>query len=204
VTEVQFDTIYHEHYAYWSFHAVERVLAAYGLKVFDVERLPTHGGSLRISAKALRSIDTNPRLAAVRVEETCLGLEDGSAYPGFQRRVREVLDGFAAWLDEAGRSGRRIAAYGAAAKGNTFLNAAGVGAADIACVADAGPAKQGRLMPGSRIPIVTPQEMLEGRPDEVLALPWNIADEIAGVLQPMREWDGRMVTAVPRLSSRPV
>jgi SAM-dependent methyltransferase len=204
VTQVQFDTIYHEHYAYWSFHAAERVLAAHGLHVFDIERLSTHGGSLRILAKSLRSYETTPRLAAVRVEECCLGLEDGFAYHGFQRRVLGVLDGFAAWLDSSRRDGHAIAAYGAAAKGNTFLNAACVGAADIPCVADAGRAKQGRLLPGSRIPVVTPQEMLDGRPYEVLALPWNIADEIAAVLHPMREWGGRMVTAIPEISSRPV
>jgi 2-polyprenyl-3-methyl-5-hydroxy-6-metoxy-1,4-benzoquinol methylase len=204
VTEVQFDTIYHEHYAYWSLHTVERVLGSYGLAVFDVERLPTQGGSLRVSATARRGIRASSRVASVRMEEACLGLEDGTAYEGFQRAVAAVLGGFAAWLDAARREGRPIAAYGAAAKGNTFLNAAGATAADIPCVADASKAKQGRLLPGSRIPVVTPEEMLATRPKEVLALPWNIADEIAGALLPLRDWDGHMVTAIPRLVSRKV
>jgi hypothetical protein len=120
-------------------------------------------------------------------------------YAGFQPRIRAVIDEFWTYVATARSAGRSIAAYGAAAKGNTFLNAAGAGAGDITMVADANPVKQGRLLPGSRIPIVSPEALLESRPDDVLILPWNIADEIMQRLSPIASWGGRFVTAIPRL-----
>jgi SAM-dependent methyltransferase len=177
VEGVQFDTIYHEHYAYWSLHAMELVLAAQGLVCFDLERLETHGGSLRVYAAAAAAAgggrqSVSPGLAEVRAEESALG---------------------------ARAQGLRVAGYGAAAKGNTFLNALGAGPADLLCVGDKSPAKQGRLLPGSRIPVVSPEAVLAARPDLLTILPWNIAAEVAGELGAIRTWGGRFVTAIPEL-----
>ena len=195
VDGVQFDTIYHEHYAYWSLLAMERILARHGLRVFDVERLATHGGSIRVLSSATDR-RTSPALAEIRAEEAARGLEVDAFYDGFEARVRATLDEFRAWLAEARGTGRRIGAYGAAAKGNTFLNAAGVTAADIVAVADRSPAKQGRLLPGSRIPVVTPDALLAMPLDDILVLPWNIGAEIAEQLR-AGGFRGRIVTAVP-------
>ncbi|HEV7268209.1 MAG TPA: class I SAM-dependent methyltransferase [Falsiroseomonas sp.] len=197
VEGVQFDTIYHEHYAYWSLLAMEAVLGRHGLRVFDVERLPTHGGSLRVLACAA---DRAPSatLAAVRAEEVARDLAHDAFYEGFETRVQATLRDFRAWLWQARMAERRIGAYGAAAKGNTFLNAAGVGAADILAVADRSPAKQGRLLPGSHIPVVTPEALLALAPDDILVLPWNIGAEIAGQLR-AAGFAGRILTAVPAM-----
>ena len=200
VDGVQFDTIYHEHYAYWSLLAMERALARHGLLAFDVERLPTHGGSLRVLASAARAAPS-AALVALRAEEAARGLDGDAFYRGFGARVREVVAGLSAWLAAARAEGRRVGAYGAAAKGNTLLNAARVTAADILAVADRSPAKQDRLLPGSCIPVVTPEALLALRPDDILILPWNIADEIAGQLA-AAGFRGRMVTAVPRIALR--
>lgn len=193
VDGVQFDTIYHEHYAYWSLLAMESILSRHGLRVFDVERLATHGGSLRVLASAADRGESGA-LRAVRAEEAERGLADDGFYRGFEDRVRATLDGFRAWL--AASKGRRIGAYGAAAKGNTFLNAAGVTAADILAVADRSPAKQGRLLPGSRIPVVTPEALLAMPLDDILVLPWNIGAEIAAQLR-AGGFRGRVLIAVP-------
>ncbi|TCZ51087.1 class I SAM-dependent methyltransferase [Roseicella aquatilis] len=200
VDGVQFDTIYHEHYAYWSLLAMEAALARQGLRVFDVERLSTHGGSLRVLASAA-AWEPSAALRAVRAEEAERGLAGDAFYRGFGPRVQDVLDGLRAWLAEAVREGRRVCAYGAAAKGNTLLNAAGVGAAEILAVADRSAAKQGRLLPGSRIPVVSPEAMLALRPDDILILPWNIEAEIARQLAEAG-YRGRLAVAVPRLAVR--
>jgi hypothetical protein len=197
VDGVQFDTIYHEHYAYWSLLSMERLLARHGLRVFDVERLATHGGSLRVFSSAAPR-EAAPGLREVREEEAERGLDGDAFYHGFDARVQRTLAGFRAWLAEAKASGRRIGAYGAAAKGNTLLNAAGVKAADILAVADRSPAKKGRLLPGSHIPVVTPEALLAMPLDDILILPWNIAPEIARYL---REggFRGRLLIAVPEM-----
>ena len=201
VDGVQFDTIYHEHYAYWSLLSMERLLARHGLRVFDVERLDTHGGSLRVlSSVAPR--DAAPGLLEVRAEEKARGLNGRDFYAGFDTRVRGTLDGFNAWIGAARAQGRRIGAYGAAAKGNTFLNAAGTRAPAIFTVADRSPAKQGRLLPGSRVPVVTPEALLTMRREDILMLAGNISDEIAGFLR--REgFGGRIWTAVPEMREMP-
>jgi 2-polyprenyl-3-methyl-5-hydroxy-6-metoxy-1,4-benzoquinol methylase len=200
IESVQFDTIYHEHYSYWSLLATERVLAAHGLAVFDVQTLPTHGGSLRVlAARQDSGRPIGAGLIATRAEEDRLGMTGIDYYAGFQPRIKAVIDDFWRYVATARSAGRSIAAYGAAAKGNTFLNAAGASAADITMVADANPVKQGRLLPGSRIPIVSPEELLASRPDDVLILPWNIADEIVQRLSPIATWGGRFVTAIPHL-----
>lgn len=201
LTENQFDTIYHEHYSYLSLTAVERIFTANGLAAFDVEELPTHGGSLRVFAQRA---DTGwrPRLARVDAlldRETRGGLRDAAAYSGLQARAERVKDDLLSFLIDAKRQGKRIAAYGAAAKGNTLLNFAGVRPDLIPYVVDRNPAKQGRYLPGSRIPIVDEGRLRETRPDYVVILPWNLKSEIMTQLDYIRTWGGRFVTAVPRL-----
>ncbi len=202
VDGVQFDTIYHEHYAYWSLHAMERALARHGLAVFDVERLPTHGGSMRVLSSGTAR-PPSPALLALRAEEAARGIDTDAFYQGFDARVREVVAGLRAWLAEARATGQRIGAYGAAAKGNTLLNAAGVTARDIMAVADRSPAKQGRLLPGSHIPVVTPEALLALAPDAILILPWNIGAEITAQLRGAG-YRGDLVTAVPAITRHAV
>ena len=196
VDGVQFDTIYHEHYAYWSLYAVERLLAAQGLRVFDVEKLTTHGGSLRYFASANGARAEGPGLVAVRAEEAARGIAGDAFYQGFNVRVAEALAAFNAWLAQCRAAGMRLGAYGAAAKGNTFLNAAGVTATDFVAVADRNPAKQDRILPGSAIPIVSPEALLAMAPDAILVLPWNLAEEISGQLR-AAGFKGRLATALP-------
>lgn len=197
----QFDTVYHEHFSYLSLSAVERVFAANGLAVFDVEELPTHGGSLRVYAQR-RHDGIRPRAPAVddmlRLEVEA-GLTTRAYYADFQPRVDRLKDDFVAFLIEAKRRGERVAAYGAAAKGGTLLNYAGIRQDLIAFVAERNPAKQGKFMPGSRIPIVDADMLARARPDHVVILPWNLADEIMAQLADVRAWGGRFVTAVPSL-----
>lgn len=198
IRRVQFDTIYHEHYSYLSLLVVERVLAEAGLRVFDAEQLPTHGGSLRVYACRVGARHaTHPRLQEVRDLETEAGLDRPDTYDAMAPQVAAVIRGFREFVAAEKMSGRRLAAYGAAAKGNTFLNACGITAADILCVADRSRAKQGRFLPGSHLPIVTPDALAAPRPDDVLILPWNIADEIAGELRPLRADGCRLWVAMP-------
>lgn len=201
VEGVQFDTIYHEHYAYWSFLAMERLLARHGLHVARVEELPTHGGSLRVWACARAASSTSESALAMREFELRRGLGGDAFYRGFDQRVRLALDDFQSWMFRSREQGLRVAAYGAAAKGNTFLNAAGIEAGDILAVADRNPAKQGRLLPGSHIPVVSPEELLALAPDDILILPWNIVREIVKSLRGAG-FRGRLLTAVPRMEVR--
>jgi SAM-dependent methyltransferase len=195
---VQFDTIYHEHYSYLSLLAVEQVLGAHGLRVFDVEQLPTHGGSLRLFCchKAASHQDTDG-LRAVRDREAAAGLGRSETYDGFTARVEAVRDSFQAFLKAARDDGKAIAAYGAAAKGNTFLNYCGTTSDDIVEAYDANPAKQDRYLPGSHVPIRAPAAVASSRPDYVLILPWNLKDEITRQLAFIAEWGGRFVIASP-------
>ncbi len=200
IEQTQFDTIYHEHFSYLSLLAVEQVLQHCGLRAFDVQALPTHGGSLRVFAchtGAPHSVQAG--LREVHEQETRAGLHLPESYAAFAPKVARVQAAFRDFVRTARRSGRRLAAYGAAAKGNTLLNTCGVTAEDIACVADRSPAKQGKLLPGSHMPIVTPEALIAQRPDDVVVLPWNIADEIAAELKPLRERGTRFWVAVPRL-----
>jgi SAM-dependent methyltransferase len=197
----QFDTIYHEHYSYLSLVAVNRIFAANGLTVYDVEELPTHGGSLRVYAQ--RSGDgaqpCNPRIAELLAREDAAGMCDGRLYAGFQARVDRVKDDFLIFLLEARRQGQRVVAYGAAAKGNTLMNYAGIRPDLIPFVVDRNPAKQGKFMPGSRIPIVDEAQLQAEQPDYVVILPWNIKAEVMQQLAYIRDWGGQFVTAVPKL-----
>lgn len=195
---VQFDTIYHEHFSYLSLLVVEHVLRDAGLRVFDVECLPTHGGSLRVFAcHANASHASRPGLDAVRAREAEAGLDRPETYDTFARKVAGIQRGFREFVALEHARGRRLAAYGAAAKGNTFLNSCGITAGDIICVADRNPAKQGRLLPGSHIPVVSPEALAAQRPDDVVILPWNLAEEVAAELAPLRSAGTRLWVAVP-------
>lgn len=201
ITEVQFDTIYHEHFSYFSLLAVERALDAHGLEVFDVERLSTHGGSLRIYAshRDRRLEPATGRLAELRAEEKAAGLDRLAAYEGFAERVQALVAGFTDFLDEAKAAGKRVAGYGAAAKASMLLNVARVGPELVDYVVDRSPHKQGRFMPGSRIPIVAPERVAETRPDYLLVLAWNLEDEIVAQMGHLRSWGGRFVLPVPKV-----
>jgi len=198
--QVQFDTIYHEHFSYLSLLTAERALAGHGLEVVDVEQLPTHGGSLRVwAAHAGAGRAPSPRVQDVRRLEADAGLHELAAYAGFGTRVDQCRRGVLDFLTEAREGSRTTVAYGAAAKGNTFLNYCGVTTADIAYVADRSPEKQGRLLPGSHLPVVAPEHIFETRPDFVVILPWNLHEEISGQLAGIAEWGGRFVTFVPEV-----
>ncbi|GMU65438.1 MAG: methyltransferase [Acidobacteriota bacterium] len=201
----QFDTIYHEHYSYLSLVAVERVFAAHGLELFDVEELPTHGGSLRVFAKRR---DGAPRERSPRVEELlgserALGVETIGWYEDFAERVRETKRKLLAFLIEARRAGKRIAGYGAPAKGNTLLVYCGIRGDFLDFTVDRSPHKQGRFLPGSRVPIRAPEAIFEEKPDYVLILPWNLREEIAAQMAGIRDWGGRFVVAIPEVEVLP-
>jgi perosamine synthetase len=200
IEHAQFDTAYHEHFSYLSLWTAEAMFRQAGLRIFDVEELGTHGGSLRIYGchdKDLRT--THDSVHRVLAEEERRGMRALAAYEGFQNRANAVKNDLLAFLIEQKRSGAKVVAYGAAAKGNTLLNYAGVKSDLLAFVCDAAAAKQGKYLPGSGIPILPPSALAEYRPDLVLILPWNIADEIMVQHRFVRDWGGRFVVAVPRL-----
>ena len=197
----QFDTIYHEHFSYLSLTAVCQVLEMAGLRVFDVEELPSHGGSLRVFACRDHSVPAlGPAVGAFLAREQAAGVTDLAAYARLQAEAERIKDELLTFLIAEKRAGRRVAGYGAAAKGNTLLNFAGVKPDLLPFVCDAAPSKQGRFMPGSHIPILGPDELDKDRPDTVMILPWNIAGEIVSSLGRVREWGGRFAIAVPRLT----
>ncbi|CDM55772.1 MULTISPECIES: class I SAM-dependent methyltransferase [Rhizobium] len=197
---IQFDTIYHEHYSYMSLLAVERIFGACGLKVFDVEEIPTHGGSLRVFAqKAEGARAVTDRLLALRAKEEAFGLKEMATYERFGTRIEGVCEAFKAFLRQAKVAGKTVAAYGAAAKGNTFLNVCRVNADDIVFVVDRSDIKQGKLLPGSHIPVYAPSHIEAAKPDYLVILPWNLTDEIVKSNQYIRAWDGRFVVAIPTL-----
>jgi SAM-dependent methyltransferase len=205
VEQNQFDTIYHEHFSYFSLTAVTRILERNGLGVFDVEELPTHGGSLRVFAQRgdTGRRETTNRVAEMLVREKASGMATPDFYVGFQSKADRVKNDFLAFLIEAKRAGRKVAAYGAAAKGNTLLNYAGVRADLLAYVVERNPAKQEKFLPGSRIPIVTESFIRDDRPDYVVILPWNLREEVVAQLDYIREWGGQFVTAIPQLHIEP-
>jgi SAM-dependent methyltransferase len=199
IRHVEFDTIYHEHFSYFSLYAIEQVFRRHGLRIYDVQRLSTHGGSLRIIATHAprEDLPDSDLLIEVRTQEIAAGLADLPTYKQFSRRVEECRDALLAFLAAAKRDGKRVAAYGAAAKGNTLMNFCGVTPEDILFVADRNPHKQNKLLPGTHIPVVSPEVLMEAKPDYVLILPWNLRDEIRLQLGAIREWGGRFVTPVP-------
>jgi SAM-dependent methyltransferase len=196
----QFDTVYHEHFSYLSLYTVDRIFKTAGLRIWDVEELPTHGGSLRIYG--CHQADSRPTTNAVETllrRETEAGLQTLTPYASFQERANKVKDDLLDFLIKKKRAGKKVAAYGAAAKGNTLLNYAGVKPDLLPFVCDAAGAKQGKCMPGSHIPILPPQAIEQAQPDFVLILPWNIANEVMKQNGFIREWGGKFVTSVPKL-----
>ncbi|MDH3635812.1 MAG: class I SAM-dependent methyltransferase [Gammaproteobacteria bacterium] len=196
----QFDTVYHEHFSYLSLHTVSRIFEQAGLRIFDVEELPTHGGSLRVFG----CHHNDPRgptesVNSIFTEETTRGLQALATYQSLQARADQVKDEMLTFLLAQKRAGKYVMAYGAAAKGNTLLNYAGVKPDLLPMVCDAAPAKQGKFMPGSHIPIVNPEMLHEVKPDIMLVLPWNIAEEVANQHSYIREWGGQFVISVPKM-----
>lgn len=201
IESTQFDTVYHEHYSYLSLYTVSRIFEAAGLRVFDVEQLSTHGGSLRVygcHADDPRAV--TGEVERILAEEQAQGLRDLALYQGFQQRVDALKDGFLSFLIECKRAGKRVAAYGAAAKGCTLLNYAGVKPDLLPYVCDAAPSKQGRFLPGSHIPILPPDRIDADRPDVIVILPWNISAEVVAQLSHAREWGAQFVVAVPQIT----
>ncbi len=195
----QFDTIYHEHFSYFSFTAAERVFARHGLVLFDVETLPTHGGSLRLYARhasdASKPVTDRARQLAAR--EQAWGVDDLATYAAFAERVRAAKRGLLDFLIDARRRGRTVVGYGAPGKGNTLLNACGIRTDLVDYTVDRNPYKQGTWTPGARLPVYDPSRIAETRPDYVLILPWNLRDEIAAQMSHVREWGGQFVVPIP-------
>jgi SAM-dependent methyltransferase len=205
VEQNQWDTIYHEHFSYFSFRTVRAVFRAHGLRLFDVERLPTHGGSLRIygahdddTAKP----DTDGTTELLELESAA-GFEDLATYTGYGRRVAADKLDILSFLIDRKRAGQRVVGYGAPAKGNTLLNYCGIGPEIVDYTCDLNPHKQGHYLPGSRIPICSPDRIRDDRPDVVLILPWNLKDEIIGQLGYIREWGGQFAARAPDLRLHP-
>jgi SAM-dependent methyltransferase len=196
----QFDTVYHEHFSYLSLTSVSRIFTKAGLRVFDIEELPTHGGSLRIYGCHHNDLRiTEPVVSAMLESEKAFGLQDLSLYQEYQLKADKVKDDFITFLLEQKRAGKLVGAYGAAAKGNTLMNYAGIKHDLIDFVCDAAPSKQGKFMPGSHIPILPPAELGKRKPDWVIILPWNIAEEVVQQQQQVLSWGGQFVIAVPEL-----
>jgi hypothetical protein len=196
----QFDTIYHEHFSYLSVISVQGIFRAHGLRVYDVEELPTHGGSLRIYAchnsAQQAELDAVGRLVA---QEEAFGLRRYDTYERFGVQVAETKRNLLSFLIEARRAGKTIAGYGAPGKGNTLLNYCGIRTDFLEYTVDRNPYKHGKFLPGTHIPVYAPERICETRPDYVLILPWNLRDEIAAQLEYIREWGGRFVVPIPRV-----
>lgn len=202
VADNQFDTIYHEHYSYLSLTAVQRIFADNGLRVFDVEQLTTHGGSLRVYAQRSDTGEQtiSPNVAQLLAIEAAAGMTTPAFYSNFQTQADRVKNDFLHFLITAKRAGKSVVGYGAAAKGNTLLNYAGIRPDLLAYVVDRNPAKQHKFLPASRIPIVDETQLQQTQPDYVVILPWNLRDEIREQLAYIRDWGGQFVTAVPYLT----
>lgn len=195
----QFDTIYHEHFSYLSLHAVEALFERHGLVIFDVDELGTHGGSLRMYAQLVATgrRPLSSRVFAVREAEGRAGLLSAATYAGFTARVTETKRKLLSLLIELKRTGKRIVGYGAPAKGNTLLNYCGIRSDFLDYTVDRNPHKQGRFLPGTRIPIFTPERIIDDKPDYVLILPWNIQDEVIAQMAAISEWGGRFIVPIP-------
>jgi predicted TPR repeat methyltransferase len=201
----QFDQVYHEHFSYFSLYSVERIFAAHGLPIYDVEELPTHGGSIRIYAGHAEdgSKSVTNRLLALRAREADAGVDTLAYYAGFESRVRETKRKLLAFLIEAKNAGKRVVGYGAPGKGNTLLNYCGIRTDFVDFTVDRSPHKHGKFLPGTRIPIFPPEKLWEARPDYVLILPWNLKNEIMEQLADIAEWGGRFVVPIPEVTVYP-
>ncbi|WP_372776230.1 methyltransferase domain-containing protein [Mangrovibacterium sp.] len=202
VKEYQFDTIYHEHYSYFSFTTVKRIFGTYGLQIFDVEEIPTHGGSLRIYAKheADRSKEISSNVEKLLEKEDKAGINTDEFYQNFTENVNTIKNEFISFLLDEHKKGKKIIGYGAAAKGNTLLNYCGIKGNDlISFVVDASPFKQNKYLPGSHIPVYSIEKIAEFKPDYILILPWNLKKEIIEQLSFTQDWGCKFVTAIPKL-----
>ncbi len=201
IDQIQFDTIYHEHFSYFTFHTVQAVFAHHGLTLFDVEETPTHGGSLRIFARHAENevISVSERVSALLRQEVEKGMTQLPYYQGFQQKIIAVKNQLLTFLLEQAQAGKKVGAYGAAAKGNTLLNYCGIKPDLLPWVVDASPYKQGKYLPGTHIPVLKEAIIRAEQPDYVLILPWNIKEEVCEQLRYIREWGGKFVTAIPEL-----
>ncbi len=199
IEQRQFDTIYHEHFSYFSLITTQEILAAHGLAVVDVEELPTHGGSLRVWAQHAGAGTPGPRVQELLDRERAAGYDGVDAYTAFGPEVERVKFDLLEFLIEARREGRQVAGYGAPGKGNTLLNFCGIRTDLVAYTVDRNPYKQGMFLPGTHIPIHPPERLAETRPDDILILPWNLRDEIAAQLEYTQEWGARLVVPIPGL-----
>ena len=201
IKENQFDTIYHEHFSYFSFLAVGQIFAKHGLRIFDVDQLPTHGGSLRIYAahEASRRWEEQASVAKLLAEERSAGLNDISSYSNFSEQVNKTKLDLLRFLIDVKRAGKKIVGYGAPAKGNTLLNFCGIRSDIIDYTVDRSPQKQGMFLPGTHIPIAPPEKIFESKPDYVLILPWNLRDEIAAQMSGIAAWGGKLVVPIPEV-----
>jgi hypothetical protein len=201
----QFDQIYHEHFSYFSLYAVERIFAAHDLSIYDVEELPTHGGSIRIYARHAEDTDKEitDRLIALRAREAEAGVATLAYYKDFESRVRETKRKLLEFLIEAKRAGKRVVGYGAPGKGNTLLNYCGIRTDFVDFTVDRSPHKHGKFLPGTHIPIFEPERLWDARPDYVLILPWNLKKEIMNQLSGITAWGGRFVVPIPEVTVYP-
>lgn len=197
----QFDTIYHEHFSYFSLLTVEQVFAKHGIVLFDVEELPTHGGSLRIYGRHAENValPVGERIAALKAKETAAGLTSIPTYLTFGEQVRQTKRKLLSFLIEAKNQGKTVVGYGAPAKGNTLLNYCGVGTDFIDYTVDRSPHKQNLFLPGTHIPIQSPDRIAETKPDYLLILPWNLREEIMGQMAHIRSWGGKFVVPIPEV-----
>jgi hypothetical protein len=202
MAENQYDTIYHEHFSYFSFIAVEKIFAAHGLTLFDVEEIPTHGGSIRIYAR--RKEDTTKPVGSKAVEmrnhELAAGFDRMETYSTFGEKVKESKRSLLEFLIQAKRSGKKVVGYGAPGKGNTLLNYCGIRTDFVDFTVDRNPYKHGKFLPGTHIPIFSPEKIVETKPDYVLILPWNFKDEIVKQMSVIREWGGKFVVPIPTVT----
>lgn len=200
VANNQFDTIYHEHFSYLSLISVQAMMKDAGLRVFHVEEIPTHGGSLRVYATHENAIHkTRESVEKILQKEKNTGMDKMDFYTGFQKNIEKVCKDFMEFLKQAKTEGKKVAAYGAAAKGNTLMNYCNIDSDLISFVCDLSPHKQNMYMPGSKIAIKHPDEIQNQKPDFVVILPWNIKDEVSKQLSYIRDWGGKFVVAIPEL-----
>lgn len=199
--ENQFDTIYHEHFSYFSFVTAEKIFAAHGLTLFDVEELPTHGGSLRIYARHSDDLtrEMTPAVTELRAREEAAGITRLETYANFREQVKETKRNLLEFLISAKRDGKQVAGYGAPGKGNTLLNYCGIRTDFLDYTVDRNPYKQGKFLPGTHIPIFSPDRITETKPDYLFILPWNFKDEIMEQMAHIREWGGKFVVPIPEI-----
>lgn len=202
IRENQFDTIYHEHFSYFSLTTVNKIFTAHGLTLFDVEELPTHGGSLRIYARHTedRTRPVGLRVTELLAREETAGIKNIRTYTAFSEQVKETKRKILGFLIRAKEEGRTIAGYGAPAKGNTLLNYCGIGTDFLDYTVDRSPFKQGLYLPGTHIPVESPEKIRETKPDYVVILPWNLKDEISEQMAYIREWGGKFIVLIPKVT----